>query len=745
MSIARAAVQDFTLVIPTYNRPKLLDALLTYLEANKPSCRVLILDSSQTPARDANRGVVKQSGLELDYAEFPSEMHPFDKFREGVHKVTTEFCALCADDDLVVFDGVARCLDALRSNPQASVAQGYSFSFLCQQNGNVDLGNVLYFTPTIDDASPLTRLTRLFARYQAATYGNYRTPVLQRIFRTLRPLKSILARELLGTALAAVEGQMIRVACFSHGRSMDASERYEYWHPLEWFAKDPGGLFSEYHRYRELLAQAVLERPDNSLDSAEVRRILDLIHLRYMVRHAPDSALTFIAKEKMRGVPFEDYWSRPEIHQPLYDTACIGTVTPAIAPVEVKRERFGVTRTYSLHPNFSAPLGMAAPPPTAVADLLHRLDDYRLEWPAGRLRKMRRLIQRHIPKLPRTRLARSRAVTVTVLLCNYNHARYLPDSLGAICTQTHPPEEVIVLDDGSTDNSLEVIEQFAQRYPFIRVLKNERNRGLLYSINRALKEARSEFVVWASADDRLMPTFMERNVQYLLEYPEAGVTFSRLAVFKDGSDEITSFTEKNHGVAFDFGTIPKYLSPEMLQERLQQSFLWISANTVMASRTALMSAGGFDPELRWHADYFGFLVVALRHGAVCIPETLAAMRQRDQTYSSEGMRKPDEQRVTLGRLADKLTAKGWRDVGIAVLRCPSLLSPFGSPMLEALLRKPRRWPFAVTYGLWWGGHQCAQRSGVPARIGSRSARMSLRAVVIVLEKSFRLLRWARRT
>jgi hypothetical protein len=362
-----------------------------------------------------------------------------------------------------VFDGVERCLDALRCNPQASVAQGYSFSFLCQKNGNVDLGNVLYFTPTIDDAAPLTRLSTLFARYQAATYGNYRTPVLQRILRTLRPLNSILARELLGTALAAVEGQMIRVPYFSHGRSMDASERYEHWHPLEWFAKDSHGLFSEYHRYRELLAQAVLERPDYILDAAAVRRILDLIHLRYMVRHAPDSALTFIVNEKMRGVPFEEYWSRPEIHQPLHDTACIGTATPAIPAAEVKRERFGIRRTYSLHPNFSAPLGMVAPPPEAVAALLHRLDDYRLEWPPARRAGTRTVTP-----------------TVTVLLCNYNHAFYLPDSLGGICTQTRPPDEVIVLDDGSTDNSLEIIEQFVQRYPFIRILKNERNRGLLH-------------------------------------------------------------------------------------------------------------------------------------------------------------------------------------------------------------------------------------------------------------------------
>jgi glycosyltransferase domain-containing protein len=95
-------MQDFTLVIPTYNRPKLLEALLTYLGAQPQRCRVLVLDSSQPQPRAANRKIVELANLKLDYAEFPSEMHPFDKFREGVHKVTTEFCALCADDDLVL-------------------------------------------------------------------------------------------------------------------------------------------------------------------------------------------------------------------------------------------------------------------------------------------------------------------------------------------------------------------------------------------------------------------------------------------------------------------------------------------------------------------------------------------------------------------------------------------------------------------------------------------------------------------
>jgi hypothetical protein len=283
---------------------------------------------------------------------------------------------LCADDDLVVPDGVKRCLEALRSNPQASVAQGYSFSFLCHADGTMDLGNILYFSSTIDDATPLERVAKLFTRYQAATYGNYRTPILQRIFDTLKPMTSILARELLGTALAAVGGEMIRVPCFSHGRSMDSSESYEHWHPLEWFANDPQGLFWEYRHYRELITQAVLKRPDNSHDAAAVRRVLDLIHLRYMAKHAPDGALAFMTEQKMLGVPFEAYWPRPEIHQPLYEAARIGTSAAGSMHVAVQKSSRRSGRTYNLHPNFFAPLGTDAPPERAVTDLLHNLDHY---------------------------------------------------------------------------------------------------------------------------------------------------------------------------------------------------------------------------------------------------------------------------------------------------------------------------------------------------------------------------------
>lgn len=714
-------MRDFTLVIPTYNRSSMLGAFLRYLELEKAECKVLVLDSSKDEHRSINRVAADKSSLDLRFMEFPVETHPFDKFREGVDAVDTTFCALCADDDLVILPGVVRCLEALRADPNASVAQGYSFSFQCKNDGNIDVNNILYFSPTIADSEPLKRVAALFQQYQAATYGNYRTPVLQGILTALQPVSSLLARELLGSAFAAAEGNMIRVPDFSHGRSMDASESYEHWHPLEWFAKDPTSLFSEYGRYRELLKKSVLGQKENTLSADEVSRILDLIHMRYFAKHAPSDALKFIINQQLLDVDFASYWQRDEIHLPLIEAAGINA---SEADLRLKRNRSVLrtrssvhtakTRHYNLHPNFHSPGAISSPSREMIDVILARMDNYHYRAPSSAS-----------GSTPAATIVHG-DFSVSILLCNYNDSRFLPESLQAICDQTHTPDEVIVVDDGSTDNSLEIIQGFAQRYSFIRVLKNEKNRGLLYSIDRAIKETRSEFLVWAAADDLLLPNFLERNVECLRQNPTAGMTFSRLAVFKDGSKEVTDFTEKNHGIAFDFGTVPKYYSPAALQERLQQSYLWLSANTVVARRSALIQAGGFDPALRWHADYFAFWVVALRNGACCIPETLALMRQREETYSSTGMSNPVEQRITLGKLGDKLTTKGWRDIGLAVLRCPSLLSPFGDAMLSALLRRPRRWPFAITYGKWLAN----QRQIVP-NLKSKVRHRTVRLVAFV--------------
>jgi glycosyltransferase domain-containing protein len=292
------AMQDFTLVVPTHNRPHQLAGLLGYLEAEAADFRVIVLDSSREDVLAVNCMRAARSMLDLAYIVIPNETLE-EKWSKGLRAVTTPYCGLCGDDDLVILAGIRRCLDALRRTPEAAVADAYSFVFQYHSDDAIELDGYLFFQPTIEAPSPLDRLARLFRQYQPPIYGVFRTPVLQRIYDMLEPLGETLSRELLWSALTAVEGSMIRLPCFGYGRRMSASASPEHWHPLEWICNDANGCLAEYARYRGVLSAAVLQRPDNVHSADEVRSILDLIHLRHLLRSAPASVLGQIVGQEV--------------------------------------------------------------------------------------------------------------------------------------------------------------------------------------------------------------------------------------------------------------------------------------------------------------------------------------------------------------------------------------------------------------------------------------------------------------
>jgi glycosyltransferase domain-containing protein len=368
---ARQVMRDLTLIVPTYNRPQLLAALLEYLETEKLDCRVLVLDSSSPDVQAANRNrMLTGCGLDAEFLEFP-DLDPTEKWRQGLQRVSTPFCAFCADDDLVIVEGVRQCLDVLRTSPTTSVVQGHSFTFLPRPEGDIELNNIVYFRPTIDDRTPLRRLCKLFEQYQAPSYGLFRTPALRRIFDALSPAMKVLTRELLWSALAAIDGHLVRLPDFSYGRCMGPSADYDCWHPLEWFCKNPEGLLAEYLRYRDVLTAAMMRRVDNDQQPEEIPKMLDLLHLRYLARHAPDRVL---ARQQIAGVDFAEYWPRHEIHLPLYDAAGVTSSAEAetLGPLTMRNRE----RSYILHPSFYAPRGSVSPQLSSIARLIAALDNY---------------------------------------------------------------------------------------------------------------------------------------------------------------------------------------------------------------------------------------------------------------------------------------------------------------------------------------------------------------------------------
>lgn len=269
------------------------------------------------------------------------------------------------------------------------------------------------------------------------------------------------------------------------------------------------------------------------------------------------------------------------------------------------------------------------------------------------------------------------APSVSILLSNYNGAKFLHTSLSAICSQTRPADEIIIIDDGSTDNSLDIIREFQTKTTTMKVLKNEKNKGLLYSINHILAAATSDYIVWAASDDFLLPTFLEKSLAVLALYPQAGVCFSQLAVFAEDTGEKRIYSPETRGAAFDLGKQPSFLSPPQLYQRLKKSYLWLSTNTALVRREALLEAGGFLPGLQWHADWFAVYAVGMRHGVCMSPETLAFMRETPNSYSREGMYERKKQWHVLRCLIRNVYLSKNKDIYPFFQNCVSLFSPFG--------------------------------------------------------------------
>lgn len=114
---------------------------------------------------------------------------------------------------------------------------------------------------------------------------------------------------------------------------------------------------------------------------------------------------------------------------------------------------------------------------------------------------------------------------VSFIIPSYNAARYLRSSILSCLNQTYPNIEIILVDDGSTDNTFNIAQEFINHKNF-QYEKNEKNQGLIYSLNKGINLAKGEFIARMDADDLSLPTRIQSQVNFLLNNPEVEVVGS---------------------------------------------------------------------------------------------------------------------------------------------------------------------------------------------------------------------------
>jgi len=125
---------------------------------------------------------------------------------------------------------------------------------------------------------------------------------------------------------------------------------------------------------------------------------------------------------------------------------------------------------------------------------------------------------------------------ISVVMATWQGRRYLPGQLASLLGQTRPPEEMVVVDDASDDDTVEILEEFAERAPFkVRVLTNDVRLGSTASFQRAIEEARGDLVALCDQDDLWMPQKLSRLDAAFRDHPDATFAFTDAHLI-DGSD-----------------------------------------------------------------------------------------------------------------------------------------------------------------------------------------------------------------
>src|SRR5205807_3755404 len=244
--------------------------------------------------------------------------------------------------------------------------------------------------------------------------------------------------------------------------------------------------------------------------------------------------------------------------------------------------------------------------------------------------------------------------TLSVVMSSYNYGSYIGDALEAILSQSFRPMEVIVVDDASTDDSADVVNQFARRDPIIKLVRNERNMGVHYVAEKGINLACGEYLYGAAADDRILPGFFEKSMRLLEQYPEAGLC----------STDIGYINAQGHIVGeYRAGVVDQtsFLSPSGILKSLYKDPAYIVGGSTIFRRAALDEAGGFPPQLLSLCDWFTERAIALKHGACYIPEVLYLWRMTEGQYSATCYKNPWEMLKVVDQAVELMQSPRYRD------------------------------------------------------------------------------------
>lgn len=200
---------------------------------------------------------------------------------------------------------------------------------------------------------------------------------------------------------------------------------------------------------------------------------------------------------------------------------------------------------------------------------------------------------------------------VSIIIPCYNQGKYVAEAINSALRQTFKDIEIVCVNDGSTDNSVEIIKSFENKYKNFIFLNNEENRGVIYSRNFAIKNCNGTYILPLDADDIIEPTYVEKAVKILDNNPNIGIVYCKAKIF---------------------GNYDKYwnLKPFNKSDILYENCIFCSA---IFRKSDFLKIGGYNNNMKYGCEDYDLWLSFIEQGLEVfqINEILFSYRQYDET------------------------------------------------------------------------------------------------------------------
>lgn len=220
---------------------------------------------------------------------------------------------------------------------------------------------------------------------------------------------------------------------------------------------------------------------------------------------------------------------------------------------------------------------------------------------------------------------------ITVVICNYNYGKYIKKNILSFTNQTCPPKKIIIIDDGSSDNSASVIKYLSNKYSCVEGVIYKNNKGVIYRMNQSLKMIKTKYFLHFGADDFLINSkCFELMTKAFNAYPSAGLC-SGLTVQVNSKGKFLRFLRSP---ILSKSTL--YISPTEIEKTILKNFAWINTHPALVNLKYFKKIVKKYPNTHQYTDIQSFYKIAFMQGAIFIPKIFGAYTLQVKQWSKDG-------------------------------------------------------------------------------------------------------------